>query len=172
MQTTQKNRVAVLLGSEHDAPLVEGTFTVLQELDIPFEAHILSAHRSSEATIQFAEKAAGEGYAVLIAAAGKAAHLAGGVLASRSLLPVIGIPLSASLDGMDALLSTVQMPTGYPVATVAIDGAANAALLAAQILALGDEALAFRIQERRREMAEKVAQADERFHRSFTPPSR
>lgn len=169
MQTTQKNRVAVLLGSEHDAPLVEGTFTVLQELDIPFEAHILSAHRSSEATIQFAEKkAAGEGYAVLIAAAGKAAHLAG-VLASRSLLPVIGIPLSASLDGMDALLSTVQMPTGYPVATVAIDGAANAALLAAQILALGDEALAFRIQERRREMAEKVAQADERFHRSFTP---
>jgi len=168
MQTTQKNRVAVLLGSEHDAPLVEGAFTVLQELDIPFEAHILSAHRSSEAAIQFAENAAGEGYAVLIAAAGKAAHLAG-VLASRSLLPVIGLPLSGSLDGMDALLSTVQMPTGYPVATVAIDGAANAALLAAQILALGDEALAFRIQERRREMTEKVAQADERFHRSFTP---
>ncbi|MGH0051975.1 MAG: 5-(carboxyamino)imidazole ribonucleotide mutase [Sphaerochaetaceae bacterium] len=167
MQTIQKNRVAVLLGSEHDAPLVEGAFTVLRELDIPFEAHILSAHRSSEQTIKFAEQAASNGFSVLIAAAGKAAHLAG-VLASRSLLPVIGIPLSASLGGMDALLSTLQMPSGYPVATVAIDGAANAALLAAQILALNDEVLASRLQKRREEMADKVATADERFQKSFT----
>ncbi|MGE4453741.1 MAG: 5-(carboxyamino)imidazole ribonucleotide mutase [Sphaerochaeta sp.] len=166
MQTTQKNRVAVLLGSEHDAPLVEGTFTVLRELEIPFEARILSAHRSSESTIAFAEHASELGFAVLIAAAGKAAHLAG-VLASRTLLPVIGIPLSASLGGMDALLSTVQMPSGYPVATVAIDGGVNAALLAAQIIAIGDEVLASRLAERRREMAERVDEADRRFQKSF-----
>ncbi len=167
MQTTEKKRVAVLLGSEHDAPLLEGAFKVLQELEIPFEARIISAHRTGDRAIEFAEQAHEKGFGVLIAAAGKAAHLAG-ALASRTMLPVIGIPLSASLGGMDALLATVQMPSGYPVATVAIDGSANAALLAAQILALSDPDLMSRLIERREKQAAKVVEADERFKKSFT----
>ena len=166
MQTTQKSIVAVLLGSESDLDRVQGAFQVLSELGIPFEKRILSAHRTSDDTIAFAETAAQRGLKVLIAAAGKAAHL-GGVLASRTLLPVIGIPLSTSLSGLDALFSTVQMPPGYPVASVAIDGAANAALLAAQILALQDPQLSEKLAKRRLAMAEQVRSADARINKSF-----
>lgn len=171
MQTTKSNpgqrRVAILLGSENDLCLVEPAIGVLKELAIPYTVRVLSAHRTAEQTDEFARSARSQGYAVLIAAAGKAAHLAG-ALASRTLLPVIGIPLSTSLSGLDSLLSTVQMPSGYPVASVAIDGAANAALLAAQILALSDEQLMMQLQDRRQAMADKVREADIRVQRSFT----
>jgi len=146
---TAKQRVALLLGSENDLSLVQPAIKALAELEIPYSVRILSAHRLGDEACQFASDARSEGFGVLIAAAGKAAHLAG-TLASRTLLPVIGLPLSASLGGLDALLSTVQMPSGYPVATVAIDGAANAALLAAQILALSDSELLVRLDERSR----------------------
>jgi len=167
MQTTQTCKVAVVMGSESDLDRVQGAFQILSELGIPFEKRILSAHRTSDDTIAFAETAAQRGLKVLIAAAGKAAHL-GGVLASRTLLPVIGIPLSTSLSGLDALFSTVQMPTGYPVASVAIDGAANAALLAAQILALQDPQLAEKLAQRRLAMAEQARSADKRINESFS----
>ena len=171
MQTTTKNfsqlRVALLLGSENDLHLVQSACSTFAELQISYEMHILSAHRVSEETYLFAQHAEEHGFGVIIAAAGKAAHLAGAV-AARTLLPVIGIPLSTSLGGLDALLSTVQMPSGYPVATVAIDGAANAALLAAQILALGDDELRMRLLARRSAMADKVRESDERLQKSFT----
>ena len=135
-------KVGILLGSDSDLPIVERAFEVLRELDIPFEAHIYSAHRTPKEAADFTSGAREAGFGVLIAAAGMAAHLAGAVAANTT-LPVIGIPCKSSvLDGMDALLSTVQMPSGIPVATVAIGGAANAALLAAEILAVSDEALA------------------------------
>ncbi|WP_322200139.1 5-(carboxyamino)imidazole ribonucleotide mutase [Acutalibacter intestini] len=138
-------KVAIIMGSDSDINVVAPAKKRLDALGIPVEAHIISAHRTPEAAAAFAKAAAEEGFGVLIAAAGKAAHLAG-ALAANSTLPVIGIPVkSSTLDGLDALLSTVQMPSGIPVATVAIDGADNAALLAAQILALGDESLAARL---------------------------
>ena len=138
-------KVAVIMGSDSDLPALRPCFEQLKALEIPFEAHVYSAHRTPDAAADFAKSARENGFGVLIAAAGKAAHLAG-ALAARTTLPVIGIPVkSSTLDGLDALLSTVQMPSGMPVATVAIDGAANAALLAAQILAVSDEALAARL---------------------------
>ena len=131
-------KVAVIMGSDSDLPVLKGAFETLRQLNIPFEAHVYSAHRTPAEAAAFASAAAENGFGVLIAAAGKAAHLAG-ALAAQTVLPVIGIPVkSSTLDGLDALLSTVQMPSGMPVATVAIDGAANAALLAAQILAVSD----------------------------------
>jgi len=134
-------KVAVIMGSDSDLPALKPCFEQLRAFAIPFEAHIFSAHRTPDEAAAFALKAANNGFGVIIAAAGKAAHLAG-ALAARTVLPVIGIPMKAStLDGMDALLSTVQMPAGIPVATVAIDGAANAALLAAQIIAVADAEL-------------------------------
>lgn len=163
---TAKQRVALLLGSENDLSLVQLAIKALAELEIPYSVRILSAHRLGDEACQFASDARSEGFGVLIAAAGKAAHLAG-TLASRTLLPVIGLPLSASLGGLDALLSTVQMPSGYPVATVAIDGAANAALLAAQILALSDSELLVRLDERRKAGQEAVREADRRIAKSF-----
>ncbi|MDD2394334.1 MAG: 5-(carboxyamino)imidazole ribonucleotide mutase [Sphaerochaeta sp.] len=163
---TAKQRVALLLGSENDLSLVQPAIKALAELEIPYSVRILSAHRLGDEACQFASDARSEGFGVLIAAAGKAAHLAG-TLASRTLLPVIGLPLSASLGGLDALLSTVQMPSGYPVATVAIDGAANAALLAAQILALSDSELLVRLDERRKAGQEAVREADRRIAKSF-----
>ena len=163
---TAKQRVALLLGSENDLSLVQPAIKALAELEIPYSVRILSAHRLGDEACQFASDARSEGFGVLIAAAGKAAHLAG-TLASRTLLPVIGLPLSASLGGLDALLSTVQMPSGYPVATVAIDGAANAALLAAQILALSDSELLERLDERRKAGQEAVREADRRIAKSF-----
>ena len=153
-------KVGILLGSDSDLPVVERAFEVLRSLDIPFEAHIYSAHRTPLEAAEFSSTARERGFGVLIAAAGMAAHLAGAVAANTT-LPVIGIPCKSSvLDGMDALLSTVQMPSGIPVATVAIGGAANAALLAAEMLAIGDEALAARLIARREADKKKVLEKD------------
>lgn len=134
-------KVAIIMGSDSDLPVVEKAISVLSEYGVPAEVHVYSAHRTPEEARLFAQNARENGFGAIIAAAGKAAHLAG-ALAAQTVLPVIGIPVkSSTLDGLDALLSTVQMPSGMPVATVAIDGAANAALLAAQILAVEDAAL-------------------------------
>lgn len=153
-------KVGILLGSDSDLPIVERAFEVLRELDIPFEAHIYSAHRTPKEAADFTAGAREAGFGVLIAAAGMAAHLAGAVAANTT-LPVIGIPCKSSvLDGMDALLSTVQMPSGIPVATVAIGGAANAALLAAEILAVSDEVLAAKLIAKRASDRQKVLDKD------------
>lgn len=150
-------KVAVIMGSDSDWPVVKGACTQLQELGIPYEAHILSAHRTPAAAASFARSARQEGFGVLICAAGMAAHLAG-AFAANSTLPVIGIPMKGgATDGLDALLATVQMPSGIPVATVAINGAKNAAVLAAQILAVSDDALAAKLDAQRSDMAERIA---------------
>ena len=150
-------KVAVIMGSDSDWPVVKGACTPLQELGIPYEAHILSAHRTPAAAASFARSARQEGFGVLICAAGMAAHLAG-AFAANSTLPVIGIPMKGgAMDGLDALLATVQMPSGIPVATVAINGAKNAAVLAAQILAVSDDALAAKLDAQRSDMAERIA---------------
>ena len=151
-------KVGIVMGSASDLPVVEKAIKTLQSLQVPFEVHVCSAHRTPDEAGLFAASAAERGFGVLIAAAGMAAHLAG-ALAARTTLPVIGIPCkSNTLDGIDALLSTVQMPSGIPVATVAIDGATNAALLCAEILALSDEGLAKRLVDRR--AAERQAVLD------------
>ena len=153
-------KVGVIMGSDSDLPVVQKALDTLSELEVPFEAHVYSAHRTPEPARSFALSAKENGFGVLIAAAGKAAHLAGS-LAACTTLPVVGIPIkSSTLDGMDALLSTVQMPAGIPVATVAIDGAVNAALLSAQILALEDEALAQRLEARRKSESQAVLEKD------------
>lgn len=153
-------KVGVIMGSDSDLPVVQKALDTLSELEMPFEAHVYSAHRTPEQARSFALSAKENGFGVLIAAAGKAAHLAGS-LAACTTLPVVGIPIkSSTLDGMDALLSTVQMPAGIPVATVAIDGAVNAALLSAQILALEDEALAQRLEARRKAESQAVLEKD------------
>ena len=149
-------KVGILMGSDSDLPVVEKAIGVLRQFEVPFEVHVYSAHRTPEQAKEFASSAREKGFGVLIAAAGKAAHLAGAVAANTT-LPVIGIPIkSSTLDGLDALLSTVQMPSGIPVATVAIDGAANAALLALQILSVSDEALAAKLDQSRKEAAQAV----------------
>ena len=143
-------KVGVVMGSVSDLPVVEKGIKVLQEFGVPLEVRVLSAHRCPEEARDFAAAAREKGFGVLIAAAGMAAHLAG-ALAANTTLPVIGIPCKGPmLEGMDALLSTVQMPTGIPVATVAINGGANAALLAAQILAVEDAALAEKLDAKRK----------------------
>lgn len=153
-------KVAVIMGSDSDFPVLEPCIKRLKALGIPTEAHVMSAHRTPRAAAGFSSAARENGFGVIIAAAGKAAHLAG-VLAAHTTLPVIGIPVkSSTLDGLDALLATVQMPTGIPVATVAIDGAENAALLAAQMLALSDEALAGRLSQLKQDMEAGVARKD------------
>ncbi len=153
-------KVAIIMGSDSDLPVVEKAIEKLDEYGVPFEVHVYSAHRTPEEARNFACNAGEKGFGVIIAAAGKAAHLAG-ALAANTTLPVIGIPIkSSALDGMDALLSTVQMPPGIPVATVAIDGAANAALLAMEILALSDDALAAKLAKARRKEAAKVLEKD------------
>ncbi len=159
--SNNRNKAAVIMGSDSDFPVVSAAIKRLKALEIPFEVHVMSAHRTPEAASAFASQAAEQGFGVILAAAGKAAHLAG-VLAAHTTLPVIGIPIkSSTLDGLDALLATVQMPSGIPVATVAIDGADNAAILAAQILALSDDALAGKLADLKRQMAEGVARKDE-----------
>lgn len=150
-------KVAVVMGSGSDRPVMEKAAAMLDRFGIENEVRVLSAHKTPDQAIAFAEGAAGEGFGVIIAGAGKAAHLAG-VMAAKSLLPVIGVPLAASLNGLDSLLSTVQMPTGIPVATVAVDGAANAALLAVAILALADPDLTARLREYRTQLAEETLQ--------------
>ena len=150
------NKVAVIMGSDSDWPIVKKAVLQLKELEIPYEVKVCSAHRTPNEAADFAKNAKDNGFGVIIAAAGMAAHL-GGVLAAYTTLPVIGIPMkSAALDGMDALLATVMMPPGIPVATVAIDGAKNAAVLAAQMLALSDEALASRLAVMREKMTAEV----------------
>ena len=153
-------KVAVIMGSDSDWPVVKGACEQLKAFGIPYEAHILSAHRTPAAAAEFASSARKNGFGVLICAAGMAAHLAG-AFAGNSTLPVIGIPMKGGvLDGLDALLATVQMPGGIPVATVALNGAKNAAVLAAQILAVEDEALTRRLEAERRKMAEQIAEKD------------
>lgn len=150
-------KVAVIMGSDSDWPVVKGACQQLETFGIPYEAHILSAHRTPAAAADFARSARANGFGVLICAAGMAAHLAG-AFAGNSTLPVIGIPMKGgAADGLDALLATVQMPSGIPVATVAINGAKNAAVLAAQILAVSDDALAAKLDAQRSEMAEQIA---------------
>ncbi len=149
-------KVGIIMGSDSDLPVVERAIYKLKEFDVPFEVHIYSAHRTPKEAKEFAENARDNGFGAIIAAAGKAAHLAG-AMAANTTLPVIGIPIkSSTLDGLDALLSTVQMPSGMPVATVAIDGAENAALLAIQILAVNDAELSKKLCESREKGAEKV----------------
>lgn len=155
-----EKRVAIIMGSDSDLPVLAPAAKRLESFGIGYDVRVMSAHRTPEAAAEFASKAAENGYGVIIAAAGMAAHLAG-VLAAHTTLPVIGIPVkSAALDGMDALLATVQMPSGIPVATVAINGADNAAILAAQMLALSDSELAQKLTAMKKEMAEKVAAKD------------
>ena len=150
-------KVAVIMGSDSDFPVVSPAVKRLKSFGIPVEVRVMSAHRTPDAAAEFSKNAKAEGFGVIIAAAGKAAHL-GGVLAAHTTLPVIGIPVkSSTLDGLDALLATVQMPAGIPVATVAIDGADNAAILAAQILALSDESLAEQLAQMKIDMEKGVA---------------
>ena len=156
-------KVAVIMGSDSDLPVLKGAFETLRQLNIPFEAHVYSAHRTPAEAAAFAASARESGFGVLIAAAGKAAHL-GGVLAAYTVIPVIGLPIkSSTMDGLDSLLSIVQMPAGIPVATVAINGAENAALLAVQMLALKDQGLKEKLIENKREMAQAVMRSDERL---------
>ena len=153
-------KVAVIMGSDSDWPVVKGACEQLEALGIPFEAHILSAHRTPAAAAEFARGARQNGFGAVICAAGMAAHLAG-AFAANTTLPVIGIPMrGGAVDGLDALLSTVQMPSGIPVATVAINGAKNAAVLAAQILAVSDELLAAQLDAQRAGMADQIAQKE------------
>ncbi len=152
--------VAVVMGSVSDAPIMDGAVESLRELGVPVQVRVLSAHRTPDEALDFARHAGDHGVQVLIAGAGGAAHL-GGVLAAATTLPVIAVPIAlAHLGGLDSLLSMVQMPSGVPVATVAINGARNAGLLAARILALGDRQLAVRLDDQRRSMADKVRAAD------------
>ena len=153
-------KVGIIMGSDSDLPIIRKATDMLSAFGVPFEVHVYSAHRTPEQAKDFACNARKNGFGVLIAAAGMAAHLAGAIAANTT-LPVIGIPCkSGNLDGIDALLSTVQMPTGIPVATVAIDGGANAALLSIQILALEDAALAEKLDAKRKADAQKVLEKD------------
>ena len=160
-------KVGILMGSDSDLLVVEKAINTLKEYGVPFEVHVYSAHRTPVEAKEFSENARKNGFGAIIAAAGMAAHLAGAVAANTT-LPVIGIPVkSKNLDGMDALLSTVQMPTGIPVATVAIDGAANAALIAIEILAVTDGALAEKLDAARRAGAQKVLEKNRAVEEKF-----
>ena len=153
-------KVGIVMGSDSDLPIIKKATDMLKSLEIPFEVHVYSAHRTPVEARDFALNARKNGFGVLIAAAGMAAHLAGAIAANTT-LPVIGIPCTGPvLDGMDALLATVQMPTGIPVATVAVNGGANAALLAAQILAVSDSELAQKLDEKRAKDAQAVLDKD------------
>ncbi len=161
-------KVAIIIGSDSDMPIAEKAFNTLKELEIPASVHILSAHRTPDEARDFSRNAKKNGYGVIIAGAGMAAHLAGAIAANTT-LPVIGIPIkSGDLGGMDALLSTVMMPSGIPVATVAIGGGANAAILAAEIIALSDERIEKKLEEKRLANTETVLEknrlAEEKFN--------
>lgn len=160
-------KIAVLMGSDSDLPVVKAAFAVFKEYGVPYEAHVMSAHRSPEAVRDFTVSAREKGFGAIIAAAGKAAHLAGAVAANTT-LPVIGIPVkSSTLDGLDALLATVQMPSGMPVATVAIDGAHNAALLAVQMLAIEDADIAKKLAAKREAMKAQIAEKDAKLQKEL-----
>ena len=160
-------KVAVIMGSISDLPVLEKAISTLKSFGVNVEGHVLSAHRTPDEAHAFATKAAENGIEVIIAAAGKAAHLAG-VLAAYTTLPVIGLPVkSSTMDGLDSLLSTVQMPPGIPVATVAIDGAVNAALLAVQILSIKYEQLKIKLSDYKKEMASKVLESDKTLQKEI-----
>ena len=162
-------KVGIIMGSDSDLPILRKTMDTLSALDIPFECHIYSAHRTPEEARDFAVNARSSGFGVLIAAAGMAAHLAGAIAANTT-LPVIGIPCKGPcFDGMDALLSTVMMPSGIPVATVAVNGGVNAALLAAEILAVADEALAAKLDAKRKADAAAVLKKDGALQAELNP---
>ncbi len=152
-------KVGIVMGSKSDLPKLEGAISTLKKFDVPYEVHVCSAHRTPLEAQQFSCHARENGFGVIIAAAGKAAHLAG-ALAANTTLPVIGIPVNASLGGIDALLSTVQMPSGIPVATVGIDGATNAALLSIEILSVTDDVLAEKLAAERQKNTDAVLAAD------------
>lgn len=153
-------KVAITMGSDSDFPVVKNAAAALKDYGVEYECHVMSAHRSPELAAEYAKNAKANGFGVIICAAGMAAHLAG-VVAAHTTLPVIGIPCKgANFDGLDALLATVQMPSGIPVATVAVDGAKNAAILAVQILALSDEELAKRLEADKQKMLDGVIAKD------------
>ena len=157
---SEQKKVAVIMGSDSDFPIVSGAIKTLDQYGVPFEVHVMSAHRTPEAAAEFSANARKNGFGAIIAAAGKAAHLAG-VLAAHTTIPVIGIPIkSSTLDGLDARLATVQMPKGIPVATVAIDVADNAAILAVQMLALSDDSLAEKLENEKLAMKSGVEKKD------------
>ncbi|WP_367925692.1 5-(carboxyamino)imidazole ribonucleotide mutase [uncultured Ruthenibacterium sp.] len=159
----ETKKVAIIMGSDSDWPCVKGAAVQLKKWDIPFEVHVMSAHRTPAAAAAFAQNAAQNGFGVIIAAAGMAAHLAGAI-AANTVLPVIGIPCKGgAMDGLDALLATVQMPSGIPVATVALNGAKNAAVLAAQILAVSDERIAGLLKQARADMEKEIAAKDQKL---------
>ncbi len=156
-------KIAIIMGSDSDFPVVKNACVELKKLGIPYEVHIMSAHRTPDMAAEFSKNAEKNGFGIIIAAAGMAAHL-GGVLAAHTILPVIAIPIAGSrLDGMDALLATVQMPTGIPVATVAINGAGNAAILAAQMLALSDPEIAEKLHKMKDDMVAGVIEKDKKI---------
>ena len=160
-------KIGIIMGSDSDLPVVEKAMTTLDEFGVPYEVHVFSAHRTPAVAKDFSANARKNGFGAIIAAAGKAAHLAGAIAANTT-LPVIGIPVKAStLDGLDALLSTVQMPAGIPVATVAIDGAANAALLALQILSVSDDEVAAKLDAQRKTASENVLKKNEEIEKRF-----
>ena len=160
-------KIGIVMGSDSDLPVVEKAMTTLDEFGVPYEVHVFSAHRTPVEAKDFSANARKNGFGAIIAAAGKAAHLAGAIAANTT-LPVIGIPVkSSTLDGLDALLSTVQMPAGIPVATVAIDGAANAALLAIEILSASDDELGEKLDEHRRKASENVLKKNAEIEKRF-----
>lgn len=160
-------KVAIIMGSDSDLPIIEKAIDILKDFSIPFEVHIYSAHRTPEKAIEFSKNAEKNGFGVIIAAAGMAAHLAG-VIAANTILPVIGIPCkSQNLEGIDALLSTVQMPSGIPVATVAINGGVNAALLSIEILAVNDKELSKKLKEKRIKDSEAILKKDIAINEKF-----
>ncbi len=152
-------KVAVIMGSDSDFPIVKDAVKELKNYGVPYEVHVMSAHRTPELASEFASKAKENGFGIIICAAGMAAHLAG-VIAGHTTLPVIGIPIKSSFDGLDALLATVQMPSGIPVATVAVNGAKNAAVLAVQMLAINDETLAEKLAASKQKMIDGVKEKD------------
>ncbi len=157
-------KVAIIMGSDSDLPVIKPAFDILKKFGVEYEAHIYSAHRTPRAAESFAKNAADNGFGCLICAAGKAAHLAG-VMAANTVLPVIGIPVkSSTMDGLDSLLSTVQMPKGIPVATVAIDGSANAALLAVQMLALSEPSLKEKLVKYKEDMEKEILEKDSKIN--------
>ena len=160
-------KVGIIMGSDSDLPIIEKAIDILKDFSVPFEVHIYSAHRTPEKAIEFSKNAEKNGFGVIIAAAGMAAHLAG-VIAANTILPVIGIPCkSKNLEGIDALLSTVQMPSGIPVATVAINGGINAALLSIEILAVNDKELSKKLKEKRIKDSEAVLKKDIAINEKF-----
>ena len=158
-------KVAVIMGSDSDLPIVKDAVAELKSYGVPYEVHVMSAHRTPELASEFAANAAKNGFGVIICAAGMAAHLAG-VIAGHTTLPVIGIPIKSTFEGLDALLATVQMPSGIPVATVAVNGAKNAAILAVQMLAINDEGLSAKLSEAKQKMIDGVKEKDSKVQQA------